>query len=417
MIPTAIDSPELASIALSLPASGISFPNFLSYELGTHYLVPCSGFWFELDEDELSFSEKSALVPGAAIQATVCDLPQVCGYIDTVDVRSSRSGGTIWHMECREWNSPILDAHADPEMQFSETQTLAQLIQTALSSFVAFNGGAIQLVTDASANRNVITGASRGTKTNKNGTLVKSALAHRVKPYQHEGVWAFLERVCQRFGLWLRPSADGTTIIASQPDFTQDPSYGLVHVLAQPSNSNVVDGGIKLSRMNQPTAILASGFGGGGVFVNSTLRAAILNPVMSVTGAIVSLIKSYPGISIVETPDLGAAPIAVGIGFSDTNARPLYLYDSESHNLAELTSFLKRELSLKMREGLRGSYSIEGHRLGGQPVAVDTVVQVDDDRSNYSGPLWVQDRTFSKQQGQGTKTKMTLIRLGTLSFA
>lgn len=417
MIASAVDNPELASLNIELPVAGLSYPHTLGYELMSHYLVPCSGFWYDLDEDELSQADKTALTPGAAVRVSVNDLPQVCGYLDTVDVRSSRSGGTIWHMECREWNSPILDAHADPEMQFSETQTLEQLISTALSSFTAFGGGAISLVTDASANRNIITGSLRGTKTNKNGTLVKSALAHRVKPYQHEGVWTFLERVCQRFGLWLRASADGSTIIASQPDFTQDPSYGLVHVLSATTNNNVIDGGIKLSRMNQPTAILASGFGAGGVFANSKLRAAVLNPVMSVSSALVSLIKSYPGISIIETPDLGAAPVAVGIGFADNNARPLYLYDSESHNLAELTSFLRRELSLKMREGLRGSYSIEGHRLGGQPVAIDTVIQVDDDRSNYSGPLWVQDRTFSKRAGEGTKTKMTLIRLGTLSFA
>lgn len=415
MIPSAVDNPELSSISISLPFVGITFDHFLAYELNENYLSPCSAFWFDLDEDELTTYQKGALIPGTGARVTINDLPQVCGYIDTIDVRSSRGGGTVWHIECREWNSPILDAHADPLMQFSSTQTLFQLLTTALSTFGPFGGqGDIGILTDASANRNVITGAQRATKTNKNGTLVKSALAHAVKPYEKEGLWTFMSRVSQRFGLWLRPTADGTSIICSQPDFTQDPSYGLVHVLGNPTSNNVLDGGIRTSRVNQPGLILASGYGGGGVFANSTLRACIINP--AIAGDVLATINNYPGILIIPSPLLGPSPQSIYTGMIDPNARPLYLYDGDSHNMNELTAFLKRELSLRMRDSLHGGYTIEGQTLGGQPIAVDSIVQVDDDRSNYSGPLWVQDRTFSKRVGDGTKTKIGLIRLGTLSF-
>jgi prophage tail gpP-like protein len=415
VIPSAIDTPELASVAVSLPAVGIQFQNFLRYHLSEHYLTPVSVFEFSLDGDELTQDQKNALVPGVGVQVSVNDCAQMCGFLDKPRIKSGRKSGTVWNMTCREWNSPILDSHADPQMQFSETQTLTQMLTTALDSFPAFGGGDIQIVTDASANRNVITGSLRGTKTNKNGTLIKSALAHRVKPYQHEGMWAFLSRVVQRFGLWMRPSADGKSIIVSQPDFTQDPSYGLIHSVGDGSNNNVEEADFETSRENQPSVILASGFGAGGAFPNSTLRAAIINP--CVNGDINAALELYPGIQILPTPSLGPSPTTIANGMIDPVARPLYLYDSESHNMSELQSFLRRELSLRMRESLKATYTIEGHRIGGQPVAVDTVVQVDDDRSGFSGPLWVSERTFSKTAGEGTMSTMSLIRLGTLAFA
>ena len=422
--PTSIDQAGIGSIQISLPFVGAVFQNFLAYELSEHYLIPTTAFWFELDEDELSAGEKSVLVPGMGVSVAINGQLQTVGYIDEVVVQCSRSGGTIWHMACRDWVSCIVDAHVDPKTQFSTTQTLQQLITQALSTFGSFPGAntnstptqgggtvPIQLITSSAANNNVITGATRGTKTNLNGTILKKVLTHQVKPYQHEGTWAFCSRLSQRFGLWMRPTSDGTSVIVSTPDFTQDPSYTLQRTLSNTSNNNIIEGGIKQSRLNQPSMILAAGFGGGGVFANSQLRAAIVNPVMLTTVAIT--LTNYPNVTVVPTPVLTPATYNQMV---DINPRPLYLYDPESHNQGELESFLIRELSLRMREALVGTYKIEGHTLGNSVVAIDTIIQVEDDRSAWSGPLWIQDKTFSKKRGGGTTSTVTLIRPGTLAF-
>lgn len=421
---TAIDQSAVGSIQISLPFVGAVFAKFLAYELNEHYLLPTTAFWFDLDEDELSSGEKSVLVPGMGVAVSINGQLQTVGYIDTVHVQCSRHGGTIWHIECRDWISCVVDSHVDPKTQFSTTETLFQLITQAIATFTSFpganvnstpeQGGAaapITLIADSAANNNVITGSTRGTKTNKNGTILKSVLSHQVKPYQHEGVWAFCSRLSQRFGLWMRPTSDGTSIIVSTPDFTQDPSYTIQRTLANTSNNNVLDGGIKQSRLNQPSMILASGFGGGGVFANSQLRAAIVNPVMLTNVGLT--LSNYPSVTVVPTPVLAPASYRQMV---DINPRPLYLYDPESHTQSELESYLIRELSLRMREALVGTYTIEGHMLGNAIVAVDTIVQVEDDRSSWSGPLWVQDKTFSKKHGAGTTTRLTLIRPGSLAF-
>ena len=69
-----------------------------------------------------------------------------------------------------------------------------------------------------------------------------------------------------------------------------------------------------------------------------------------------------------------------------------------------------------MRRSLSVRYSIIGHRIGGHPIAVDTIATVDDDRSNLHAPLWVLGRRFSKTVGAGTVTHVDLIRPGSLSF-
>ena len=422
--PTDISQANIGSIQISLPFIGVVFQNFLAYELNEHYLIPTTAFWFDLDENELSSGEKSVLVPGMGVAVTINGQLQTVGYIDEIVVQGSRQGGTIWHIECRDWISCIVDSHVDPKTQFSTTQTLQQLITQAINTFGSFPGAnanapptegggtvPIQLITSSAANNNVITGATRGTKTNKNGTILKSVLSHQVKPYQHEGVWAFLSRLSQRFGLWMRPTSDGTSIIVSTPDFTQDPSYTLQRTLSNTTNNNVLEGGIKQSRLNQPSMILASGFGGGGVFSNSQLRAAIVNPCIYTNVALT--LVNYPNVTVVPTPVLAPARFNQTI---DINPRPLYLYDPESHTQAELESFLIREMSLRMRESLVGTYTIEGHTIGNAVVGIDTIIQVQDDLSAWSGPLWIQDKTFSKKHGSGTTTRITLIRPGTLAF-
>jgi hypothetical protein len=417
---TQIDDPQLGSLSVSFagPAAAVAFPNTLYFELNEHYLTPCSAFNFGIDEDELSTAQKQIIVPGARVQVTVNDLQQCSGYVDDVDVRCSRGAGTVWHIECREWNSPILDSHIDPKVQFTPTMSLVDVLTLAFATFSPFDftgangGGAIQIVTDASANRNVITGSQRGTKTSKSGKVSKQALSHQLKPYQHEGVWAFCSRVSQRFGLWLRPSADGTSIIASTPDFTQDPSYTLQRLATQGNHNNVLDGGIKYSRKNQPSIILACGFGGGGVFPNSQLRAAIVNPVINAD--VSDILQNYPGVQIIEAPDPGVS--SFNSVFTDWQARPLFLYDPESHTPAELQAYLLRELSLRTREALQAHYTIEGLLLGGSPVAVDTIAQVQDDRASWNGPLWVENRSLTKRPGGGTTTKVSLIRPNTMSF-
>lgn len=389
----------------------LSLANFLSYEYREHYLTPCDSWSCSISVDALKQSDRDKIQVGARVDVSIDGQPQTTGYLDTIDVDVAAGNGTVMHLEGRSWIASIVDAHVDPQLRFTPSMTLQDVASQLLAPY-----GVTVLATSSLANRNAISGAIHGIKTSKKGKALKSFVLHQEKPYPQEGAWAFLVRICNRFGLWPRPAADGKTVILTSPDFDQDPIYQLHHKTDNTrSMNNVKASRVRRSREEQPSVIFASGVGGGGEFAKATLRGAILNPAVSPPdGSLQTVLGAYPSVRA-TLPDLPAIQGALlDKPYLDPNARPLFLYDSESHTQEQLDAFLKRELSLRMRKALDAHYTIVGHRIGGQPVAVDTTIDVQDDRSDLHTTLWVIGRRFSKSPRSGTTTELELVRLGTI---
>jgi prophage tail gpP-like protein len=397
----------------SFSQGAVSYTRFLSYEMFEDYLTPAAAGNFSLAADELSDSDRNALLPGSRVEVSINDQVQILGYIDDIRSFGNRSSGSVWTIEFRDWLSASVDAHVDPQTRVKPTDTFEQAVIKILSPF-----GVTVIAEDAIANRNAITGAIYGTPTSKKGKPSKKAIAHECKPYQAEGALAFASRITQRAGLWIRPAVDGKTAIVAAPDFDQPSRYAIRLKTDGTQRNNVTDWDVRKSRLDQPSLIFGAGFGGGGEWPKSTLRGAIINPLIALSNAdiVAQLLSAYPGL-VGATPPAPAIVSAIGSIMLDPNARPLYLYDSESKTADELRAYLRRELALRMRKSLVAQYTIEGHTLGGHPIAVDTMIDVEDDIAGINGPLWVLSRRFTKVSGeQGTKTQVHLIRPGTLLF-
>lgn len=398
-----------------LTGDGLEIDHFLAYEYNQHFLIPADASRFELAGDLLSDGDLQALQPGSRVEVSIDDQLQSVGYIDEVIVRGSRGGGTVVVIEVRDWLSPAVDCHVDPQSRFAATNTLAEIIRTTLGPF-----GVTVQVDDNIANRNGQTGRIYGVRTSKKGRTSQKTLNHLIKPYLQEGAFQFASRVAQRFGLWIWPTVTYGTVVVGQPEFNQEPRYQLLHKTDpqwSPHN-NVLDYEVTFSRKEQPSMILASGWGGGGEFAKSSLRGAIINPYITPQppNIVDQLLSVYPNLKG-TTPSAAAINGALArVPLQDPNARPLYLYDPESHNQAELDAFLRRELSLRMRKVLTAHYTIEGHRINGQPIVVDTIIDVDDDRAQLHQPMYILGRRFAKRAGSGTTTTMELIVPGTLTF-
>ncbi len=423
--PAGIDKPDVGSIAILFPATGVQLTRFLSYEYAQSFLWTSDSWQFTVDVRELSDADRAAIQPGVACTVTVDDLTQSQGYVDDIVIRASASGGSIMTVSGRDWLSPTVDCHIDPKVRFSEQQTLLDLLKAVFTPF-----GVTTFVTDNSANRNLITGRIYGTKTSKKGKDLKSVRLHDTKPYPAEGAFAFASRVAQRFGLWIWPGVDAQTIVVGQPDYLQNALYTLSHKTdAAGGSNNVLTSDVRHSRQEQPTIILASGFGAGGEFAKAQWKSAIINPLINAEGQLRQIQSAYPEIKFFLTPQVPAlnsqtsgfsdsgAPIGtVAFPMNDPNARPLFLYDPESHSQEQLNAFLRREMSVRMRKALTCVYEIEGHKIGGVPIAIDTIVDVDDDVSGLHLPMWILSRSFSKASGSGTRTRLEAILPGTLQF-
>lgn len=389
------------------------YAKFVSYEYHEDFLVPSDASSFVLADDALDDTDRSLLTCGARVDVLIGGNPQSVSYINKIRARSDRSTGTVLTLECYDWLNRTVKSHVDPQTRFRPSMTLLDLLTAVFEPF-----GMQVLATDNIANRNAITGRIYGNKTTANNAPLKSYTLHQIKPYPQEGAFAFASRVSQRFGLWLWPAVDGQTVIVGKPDFDQEARYQVK--LSRDNtrtDNNVLSADVELSNEDQPSIILASGFGDGGEFAKSKLRSGILNPIVAQPfDSLAAIENAYPNVHFVA-PDVSA--IASGLAtmpLTDATAIPLYLYDPESHTQAELDAFVLRELSLRMRKSLVARYTFEGHALNGQPVAVDTIVDVQDDKSRLNLPMWIQGRRFVKDRSGGTRTTIECIRPGSLVF-
>lgn len=407
-----LSNPVIGELTIRVtPSSGAprEFQRFLSYEYNQNFLSPSDESHFELAERELSAEDGDALVPGSKVEVLSDGHPQSSAILDSVESNLDSSGGSVVRLECRDRLSNAVDAQADPRLTFKPGQTVIDLVETVFGDF-----GFTDFDYDNAANRNVITGRIYGDPTSKKGKPLKSYVLHEESPYPNEGAFAFASRVCQRFGLWIWLEADGKTVVVSRPDFDQLPRYGLQHVYGAGSQSNNIDRGhFKKSRQEQPSLIYASGFGSGGNFAKSRLRAGIVNPVVNALNTTTRL-SVYKDVHFTFPPSLTPQfPI-----FVEGYARPAYLYDAESHTQEQLEAYVRRELSLRLRKALTARYEFMGHKINGQPVAVDTMINLNDQRPTvrWNGPLWVLGRRFSKTAQSGTRTTLELILPGSLEF-
>jgi prophage tail gpP-like protein len=393
---------------LSLLVNGVSFTRFLEYEYTEDYLSPSDTWEFTIAEKELSTEDAAALQPGSTVQLVLNGSVQSTGILDEPVSDVDRSSGTVVRVAGRDWFSVAVDAQVDPQLRFRPSMTVVDLLNTLFGPL-----GVTVLAEDNILNQNVITGSPRGTPSTKKGKPLKSFLLHQEKPYPNEGTYHFASRICQRFGVWIRPAGTPGTLVVAKPDFEQQPRYGLQHVYSAGSTGNNVERGhFARSRKEQPSIIYASGFGAGGDFAKSSLRSGIVNPVVNADNS--AVINAYPSVRLVTIPAVTAAFSP----FVEGNPRPAFLYDSESHTQEQLDNYVLRELALRMRKALSARYEIMGHMLGGSNICVDTIVNVNDQRKTvqWQGPLWVLGRKFSKSAKDGTRTVMDLILPGALQF-
>lgn len=401
---------QLGIIKFELPDAGLTLDRFHSYTFNQDFLTPSDGWHFVVGDDSITQDVRNAVHPGAKVNIKIDGHAQSTGTIRVVEVGNDRSGGTQLSVEGFDIFGPMITGHVDQGLQFTEGQTLFDVISKVFSDY-----GITTLADDNETNRNILTGQSRGISGKLKAKGIQKFKIHQLQPYPNEGAFAFVSRISQRFGLWSWPSADGTFAIVGKPSFDQPPSYTLRrHLGPDSARNNILEGGMREDGTDQPSIILASGSGGGQVFAKATLRSAMINPAVNVPLAALNAVEArYPSVKFVQMPALPAfQPFLVD------EFIPLYLHDEESHTQEQLDNFVQREMSLRVRRSRTAHYTIEGHTIDGVPVALDTIVNVDDDRAGLHGPMWVLSRTFTKTAGtgSGTRTKVELIWPGSLVF-
>lgn len=396
------------TVTLHLPDVGVQIATWLSYSFNSDFLTPSDAWHFTLSPVATTKEAMAVLEAGARVTFTVNGHTEGTGYIDEILCHHDRESGTIITVEGSDLLGPMVDSNMDPRARFSDTASLHDFVLAVAAPFGWYTDESI--VADDAANQRVLTGETRGIRTTKKGKPLKQVMLHRLKPYPHEGTFAFMSRITQRHGLWVWCSADGQTLIVGKPDFDQGPLYALTRRLDGQGN-NIVTGGARYSLKNQPSVIVAQGFGGGGEFPKA--RMTCIQENAAVIADNTAILDTYPD-AIPAAPFEAARLNARRI--KSRVARPMFLHDDESKTPEELQNFVKREMALRMRQSFRYECTVDGHTQDGVPWAVNTMVKVDDERADVHELLWVLSRTFMKDRSGGTRTHLELVRPGTLEF-
>lgn len=392
-----LGNPEKDRITVQNVTTGVEFSDWLEYHYTESFFTPSDEASFHVDASRITPEIADSFYPGSRVRLSINGRTQSTGYIDVAEFGGDRQQGNLATITVRDFVNPAVKGGVDPSLRFPESATLADILSRVMLDEYRISA----LEVDNEANRNIITGAATGVKSSKKGRPLKSFQAHQRQPELTEGAFQFCERLAVRFGLHMWPSADGETLIIAAPDFDQAASGALVRKIGDESQNNVISGNVRYDITSMPAAILAMGSGGGGEFARATLRSAIVNPLVI---ADISRVKTrWNKIRFVDyTPaPTGITPFNV--------AAPVVIYtqDNESQTLEQLDHFLYRRMSELLRTAVTARYTIVGHSLGGSPLAIDTILDVDDDRGGPRGlhaPMWLMERTFAKNRGSSGST-------------
>jgi prophage tail gpP-like protein len=433
-------------VILYLTDSGLTLDRFVSYSFDSNFLEPTDAFHLVTGgKENPSLELVEALVPGAEVKLYVNGTPQAVGYIDDVTFDASPHGGRTMTITGRDVFAPVVSAGADPyKLKFQPTQTVADFVEKIFGQF-----GFTNFDDDDAADRSIKTGLNKARYSKKKGKpLKKFALAQQLKPNPGEGTWQYVDRVVTRSGLYVWPSADGTTVICSTPDYDQVPVAHLVRHIGD-NVSNIESGGVACKTVHQPSIIVATGFSGGGEWSRAHHKVLMVNELVGFdnskfgtvpyqdpynrtglsSGAYVYVNRDV--IQVIQDNLDGYLIPARFTTFPDAFARPqkrakpIFMHDEESRSLEQLINFVQRKMSQCQKDMYIGTYTVKGHTFDdGQgnkiPWTVNTMVGVEDEDTKFNGtsfsnPMWVMGRTFVKSRA-GTFTHLHLILPHTLEF-
>lgn len=439
---------EIDTVVLRLPDLGKTITNWSSYHFNSGFLKPTDSWSFTISGEDLTLYQQ-LLVGGTKVQLSINERIQCTGYIDVQNISYEPKSGTVININGRDILAKMVNANADPTFQFQSSMTVGDLINGMIVKF-----GIRTVYNTQDTNLNIITGRPNNQSvktsivntptttfirknpndlkltpviTNVPTTQVTSNIKpglsklpiKEFKPRINEGAYAYIERLIKREGLMMKAVADGSGIMVISPDFTGPVDYQIIQKKDDTSNNNVLRSQMTMSQIDQPSLIVATGFGTNKTDIKkSRLKVIMINELAGLdeNG------NPYPQVQaeIAKWPNASILPIRKELipknrPFNTANAFcPIYLTDDEAKDIAQLQKFVTRKMGEFQQKSLNVRYTVLGHTQNGAPWAVNTLVNVDDDINNIHQIMWVMDKTFSKNLSGGTTTELVLIKPYTL---
>lgn len=445
-------STDSDTISFKFADNGIEIENWIEYHYNQDFTKPTAEWSFTIDAEDSA--TRDTLVEGVGINIYLNNYIQCAGIIEKTTITEDGSEGTILTVQGRDIMAIVVESHVDPQLSFSTNITLQSVIKTVLSYL-----GITNIDTSDNINLNALTGKSYAP--DEDAGFTKKALKE-LKTQYGEGAWQFLDKLLKRQGFTMWARADGTGVVVSQPNWTNNSGMNITHSVSKTKQNNVIYGEKIRDATGQPIVLVCKGVSNGQdaeVVANDII---MLNELVALDfqgvplPQVFDIIEKYraQGAYIMPYRDV-LIPVQQSIYQKPIVRGPFFIKDKEATDSDQLKNFVKRTMAHYQYKFSSLHYTVQGHTqsntvaagqaasaavassaltggAGGSaigigsaiatapgftPWAVNTLVNVDDEVLDIHEPYWVLSRTFRKSSSGGTITDLHLIKPYTLDIS
>jgi len=316
-----------------------------------------------------------------------------------VDVTVNHGDGVL-DIQGRDYIADMVECNVDPTFAINKDEELSSAITGAAKTV-----GIKAVMSDSDAPvRNVRTGVAVGSPASK---TFKTLRLSDYKPKPGQGIYDFLNKICSAHGCTMQPATTRNAVMLTAPHYDQKPAYTIRRSKSQSAGNIVQRATATRGYGSFPTFTLFVGKGVVDGGSTGDIRTAV---------PIADYIKGRAEIQAIVNERAVAGRILPKDGRNADGQlyRLLYCKDEGAKNQEQIDRRAYRAIGERMKDSLVYDVTVNGHTdpVTGAIWAVDTICQVEDERTGVSEPLWIKKRVLSQssKQGGGRTTMLQMIR-------
>ena len=434
------------ALTVTLERQGRKFRALEEYELQGAYTQSTDRFGFVASENEETRADLFDLEL-EPVELSIDGASQMLGRIEKT---GPAQGANARRYQGRDYIADLVECHIDPGFKLDDGHTVEVAIRLA-----AEQCGITHVLAESDVwMRNVRTGkAISGGATTAPDYRAEKLSSLKATP--GEGIYSLINRIAARHHSTIQPGTARDHLVLAQPNFSQAPTQRLVRKLSG-SGNNIKRADAHRDYSSFPTWIMGTGRFGSATKTRTAASHQIglfARAGFRVTDGKVALPPKHLGLifgsetnEIIPSTESSSASGGDGrarqsfdpthgivdevtrvtdgktyvgrIGYGYALEDPTLLYrlhtfkDEQARNDAQLESSTMRRLADMLKPTLVYTATVAGHR---DPItdtlwAIDTMVEVFDEKENVNEVLWVAARTFKFSESSGRTTELELWR-------
>lgn len=395
-------------LTVRFSALGRETINVTEWEIDSAYLVSTDGFRFKLFEEDQTLLSNLEFQP---VELIVNGATQLVGRVDqTVRGETAKT----CRCEGRDYIAELVECNIDPLVKIAAGDTLETALKNAMSPC------GVTVIIDASESVALETRLGMPKRQRRRNTGAKprktKPLSADYKPKPGEGIYEFCKRITDRLGTTMQPDVDRTTVILSEPDYTQAPWYGLRRTddEVNAASNNVITASATRDYSSFPTYALFTGnspqtgdSSGNRIgsefnlvdYVETVVQGRSLLPQMQTVVDLAEIGRRLPNGKSRDTSKI---------------YRLLYYRDTDAKDPEQIDNAIVKAVAELLKDSLSYTATVRGHvePESGAIWTVNTMVEVNDSIAGIHENLWIAKRTLKYSPSQGATTDLEMWRPG-----